>query len=183
MDPAVAARVAIDEKGALQKLAELTEFLTLLANLEPHVIVEIGCDAGGTLWAWQQTGARVIGVDLPKAGFSTGRDLDTDAEIVYGDSHDTATRDALTKLLDGDPVDVLFIDADHTYAGVRTDYELYSPLVRPGGTVAFHDICVHPGRADVGVYLLWQQIHGIKTEIVTAPATWGGFGLLTLEDR
>jgi len=176
------ALAAVGQHGALQKPAELAEALAQFNELKPQVIVEIGCDAGGTLWAWQQTGARVIGVDLPKAGFSTGRDLDTDAEIVYGDSHDPATRDALAEVLGSEPIDVLFIDGDHTYDGVRIDYELYSPLVRPGGIVAFHDICVHPGRADVGVYLLWQQLDGQKTEIVTAPATWGGFGLLQLPE-
>ena len=179
------ALAAVGHHGALQKPAELAEALAHFNELKPEVIVEIGCDAGGTLWAWRHLRPRrLIGVDLPKAGFSTGRDLDaTGAEIIYGDSHHRSTLTALMELLNGDRIDVLFIDGDHTYQGVRADYELYSPLIRPGGIVAFHDICVHPGRADVGVYLLWQQLDGQKTEIVTAPATWGGFGLLTLEDR
>ena len=37
-------------------------------------------------------------------------------------------------------IDLLFIDGDHQYASVLTDWLLYSPLVRPGGLVAFHDI-------------------------------------------
>lgn len=36
-------------------------------------------------------------------------------------------------------VGLLFIDADHSYEGVRRDFESWSPLVRPGGIVAFHD--------------------------------------------
>ncbi len=37
--------------------------------------------------------------------------------------------------------DFLFIDADHSFAGVLTDYaELFS-LLRPGGLLGFHDVC------------------------------------------
>lgn len=37
------------------------------------------------------------------------------------------------------PVDLVFVDGDHSEAGCRTDWELWSPLVAPGGVVAFHD--------------------------------------------
>lgn len=36
-------------------------------------------------------------------------------------------------------VDLLFIDADHTYAACRSDWERYVPLLRPGGVVVLHD--------------------------------------------
>ena len=36
-------------------------------------------------------------------------------------------------------IDLLFIDGDHSEAGVAEDWELWSPLVVPGGTVVFHD--------------------------------------------
>lgn len=35
--------------------------------------------------------------------------------------------------------DVLVIDADHSYAGVKTDFENYAPLVRVGGYIVFDD--------------------------------------------
>jgi predicted O-methyltransferase YrrM len=37
------------------------------------------------------------------------------------------------------PADLVFIDGDHSEAGVRTDWEQWSPLVAPGGVVLFHD--------------------------------------------
>jgi len=40
--------------------------------------------------------------------------------------------------------DFLFIDGDHTYEGVEGDFEMYSPLVRRGGIIAFHDIVPGP---------------------------------------
>jgi len=39
----------------------------------------------------------------------------------------------------GDPIRLLFIDADHSYEGVRSDFELWSPLVADGGVIVFHD--------------------------------------------
>jgi predicted O-methyltransferase YrrM len=37
------------------------------------------------------------------------------------------------------PISVLFIDGMHSYEAVKQDCELYLPLLRPGGYVAFHD--------------------------------------------
>jgi predicted O-methyltransferase YrrM len=52
-------------------------------------------------------------------------------------SHDLGPRWSL-------PIDLLFIDGDHSEEAVRRDWDLFSPYVRPGGHVAFHD-----ARADV----------------------------------
>jgi predicted O-methyltransferase YrrM len=39
---------------------------------------------------------------------------------------------------DGD-CDLVFIDGDHSYEGVKLDVERFSPRVRPGGRCVFHD--------------------------------------------
>lgn len=176
------ARTAIDRHGALQKLGELAGLLALLAEDPPRVVVEIGADAGGTLWAWFQAGARrVLTVSLPDGPYASGRTLDRhDAELIAGDSHTPATRDRLVAALAGDPVDLLFIDGDHTAAGVTADLELYRPLVRPGGLVCLHDICHHPRHPDVQVDRVWQELSGDKDEIVADPQTWGGIGVLRI---
>lgn len=38
-----------------------------------------------------------------------------------------------------EPIALLWIDGDHSYAGVKADFALWSPFVIPGGVVAFHD--------------------------------------------
>mgnify|MGYP001270241435 CR=1 FL=1 len=35
--------------------------------------------------------------------------------------------------------DLIFIDGDHSYSGVKKDVEMYSPLLNLGGLVLFHD--------------------------------------------
>jgi len=37
------------------------------------------------------------------------------------------------------PIDVLFIDADHTYKGCKADFDRYSPFVTKGGLIVFDD--------------------------------------------
>lgn len=39
----------------------------------------------------------------------------------------------------GRPISLLLIDADHSYEGVRADFETWSPHVQPGGVIVFHD--------------------------------------------
>ena len=60
-------------------------------------------------------------------------------------------------LLGGHSVDFLFVDGDHEYEGVRKDCNLYGPLVRPGGLIAFHDIV--PGDEELvgGVPRFWEE--------------------------
>jgi predicted O-methyltransferase YrrM len=75
-------------------------------------------------------------------------------------------------------VDFLFVDGDHEYEGVVKDYELYAPLVRPGGLIAFHDIV--PGDEEVvgGVPRFWEELKGSHetTELVES-LDQGGYGI------
>lgn len=45
------------------------------------------------------------------------------------------------------PIRFLFIDADHSYEGVKKDFELFEPYVVKNGLIALHDIdqTGHPG--------------------------------------
>lgn len=36
-------------------------------------------------------------------------------------------------------MDILFIDSDHTYDGVKRDFELYSTLIKDDGIIGLHD--------------------------------------------
>jgi len=63
-----------------------------------------------------------------------------DASILRGNSHKQETLAVLKEQLGCRMIDFLHIDGDHSAAGSWSDWEMYSPLVRPGGIVAFHDI-------------------------------------------
>jgi hypothetical protein len=50
-------------------------------------------------------------------------------------------------LFESKSVDFLFIDGDHTYNGVKQDFELYYDKVRKGGLIYFHDSRMYRGGA------------------------------------
>lgn len=178
------AKEAVHKYHAIQKPPELAGFLALVMELEPlKTVVEIGAFAGGTMWAWGQLGARVIGVDMPPPGFPDGPQVnDMGMTVICGDSHTEATRDALLEALNGDLIDMLFIDGDHTYEGVKADYELYAPLVREGGIIGFHDIRAHYRQPYIEVKRFWDSLDGEREEIVCPGEDWGGIGVLYAAD-
>lgn len=55
------------------------------------------------------------------------------------------------------PVDMVFIDGDHSYEGVRGDWEAWRLNVRPGGIVALHD-SVNCRMPDVGSERFTQEV-------------------------
>ena len=96
-------------------------------------------------------------------------------------SHKNSTLYQVKKLLDGKKLDFLFIDADHSYEGVKKDFEMYSPLVKTGGIIAFHDIV--PPSSDITntVYKFWKQIKNqfdFEEIIDSINQTAGGIGVL-----
>jgi len=179
------AQDAVSRHRALQKPAELAGLLELVAPANPKLVIEVGSDGGGTLWAWAQLGADVVAVTLRDGPYASGSPLVAHgATVVDGDSHALATWLRLDGELAGRQADLLFIDGDHSYEGACQDVMAYSQFVRPGGLIALHDICRNPGKPDVGVWRAWEELRGLARsearEIVAEPRTWGGIGVIQL---
>src|SRR5438270_5894426 len=123
MHPLVLARGAMVEHRAIQKEGELAQLVSLVMDLEPKVIVEIGSFDGGTRWIWHQLAELVVGVDRAPKGYRLETRVNSlGCPVVCGDSHDPAALERLEELLEGRPVDFLFIDGDHTFDGVKADF-------------------------------------------------------------
>ncbi len=77
---------------------------------------------------------------------------------IMGDTHDPDTLRRLRKKLNNRQINLLYIDASHTYASVKEDYEMYAPLV--SDIVAFHDI--ETGRykdsKNDGAWIFWEEL-------------------------
>lgn len=80
------------------------------------------------------------------------------------------------------PFDIVFIDGDHSYAGVRADWE-YTQSLNPR-LIAFHDIAtaVKHRREGCEVDRLWSEIKssGFRTSEKIVGCGWGGLGLVWL---
>jgi len=132
-------------------------------------IVEIGVDYGFSLFTFARDfpNARVIGVD--NFSYGDGKEqqshlqnflpLFPKASIIAAESGEARRVYEHTDFyLD---IDILHIDADHSYEGVKRDFDLWSNAVRPGGVVLFHDINSFPE----GPGRFFKELEGKKDSI------------------
>lgn len=159
--------------GLQQKDEEILQLLSMVRELHPGRVLEIGTAGGGTLYLFCKVAAGdavVLSIDLQHGPFGGGYPSDRRSLyssfarhhqkvlLLQADSHESETLAQAKYLIGGDGLDFLFIDGDHTYGGVKEDFLMYSPLVRIGGLVAFHDISSSDPNPDYGVSKFWNEI-------------------------
>lgn len=133
-------------------IPELLFLRWAIRRFKPQIIVEIGslCGASTALMADQirQLGAgRIHAIDL----FSLSQDRSR-GKYWKAFEHAMAPYEGWVEKLEGDskfmpwdePIDLLFIDGDHSEAGVSADIAKYTPFVRVGGCVLLHDYLDSP---------------------------------------
>ena len=182
--------------GFFQIEAEMVPAMAAIRAHAPRTVVEIGTAWGGSLFCWAQvadTEALLLSVDLPGGVGGAGylpesiphfRNFCFESQrlvALLGDSRDGAVIAGVDDALAGRSIDLLFIDGDHTYEGVRADFEQYSPLVTPGGMVMFHDIQPH-SEADSGqrieVSMFWDEVsRGRRSHSFIADPNQSGAGI------
>lgn len=150
----------------LQDRRELSFALHIILEKIPSLkkVIEIGTYKGGTLRLWQTISAPdaiLVGVD--SYDFTSGAfSRDKDVSLVIGRSDSPAVITKVKSII-GIDVDLLFIDGEHTYGVVKSDYDNYGPLVRPGGLIMFHDTqstAMSPRSAPQGCQVkeFWREL-------------------------
>ncbi len=180
-----------------QKKKELIEFIKLYSKEEPKIILEIGTYDGGTLFflsRFAPPDALLITMDLPfvrdGAGYSPAKIpfyksfkyRKQKIHFLRANSHFTSSIEKVKKILKGRQIDVLFIDGDHSYKGIKKDFENYSPFVRPGGMIAFHDIAEHPPELNCEVSKFWNELkqdYNFKELFSNKFEKWAGIGIIS----
>lgn len=182
-----------------QRLAEWRAFTDFLKSSGfPRRMLEIGTGLGGSAYSLSRMarpGSLIVTVDnSPLAREYVAvyqRPGRTRIVNVIGDSHAPETLEHVGRALGPGPVDLLYIDGDHSYEGVKADFESYKTFCRPGALIAFHDI--HPDHAhstgtktlaDSGeVFKFWNELkllHPRHQEFIETP-TQDGFGIGVIE--
>lgn len=182
----------------IQTKEEIRGLLQILKKKRISNMLEIGTAFGGTLLLFAQTiepEAKIISLDLPSgilvrvfgglyeafrmsifANFAQEKQR---VFFVRDNSHNVSSHSAVKSILNGKKLDFIFIDGDHSYEGVKMDFQMYSPLVRSGGLIAFHDIVENWPGCEVKKF--WNEIkHEYKyLEIVKDyHQKWGGIGIV-----
>jgi len=114
-------------------------------KIKKPMIVEIGVGYGKQKKYYEE----LLGYD--HIGIDKRRKRKPD---IVGNSHDLATLNQLKKKLNGREINLLYIDGDHTYLGVKKDYELYSPLVK--NIIVIHDVVLRQLENTVGKF--WEEL-------------------------
>ncbi len=201
---------------AQQVPTEIGPFQDMVIERRPKTIVEIGTSWGGTIGRWLQvpTVDLVVSIDLPQ-GIHGGASL-SDRDVLLqqckayskrygfefygidGDSKSVDVMASLLQILDGRKIDFLFIDGDHTYEGVSSDFFRFAKLVADGGLIGFHDIIESEWQRSLGAHVdkLWNELkgwfdhcefidtkNGLSIIPESAPHGFGGIGCLEYDDK
>ncbi|MCX5720880.1 MAG: class I SAM-dependent methyltransferase [Nitrospirae bacterium] len=135
---------------------EVVTISSLVQMLSPKVLFEFGTFDGRTtlhLALNSPEAAMVYTIDKEKGRFDFGADTPFFKEVQVGECFLSTPVESKVKMLMGDSgefdlaqfkrrVDFVFIDADHSYAGVMHDTEKAFDMIRPGGLVVWHDYLV-----------------------------------------
>lgn len=143
---------APDEPGPCQEWHEWQLFLDFIASyfkacdIERPTVVEIGCHRDKQRRFYRALGCDYLGLDISDKYAMPD---------ILGDCHAAPVVEQVKTWLSGRPINLLFIDGDHSYEGVRQDYEIYAPMVK--GLIAFHDLAGEPG-----VRRFWNELQSAK---------------------
>ena len=179
--------------GMVQNHKEILEAANFFKKLDVTNFMEIGTDQGGSFAIWSKLskdGIR-ISVDLPHGQFGRAdydeyerdeylRSLGSNVTMLWGSSHDYTMLEEVESILGEELLDFLFIDGDHTYEGVKQDYEMYRHLVKPGGWIGFHDTkdTEFHRNANCRVDQLWSELEGNKVDFLDNRSSFGGIGFI-----
>jgi hypothetical protein len=126
-----------NEMSAIQQVREeFTEFVSKLNKRDRCLQIGLGVP-GASQFVFANLFKHAWTVELEDGSPYKGEG------IIWGDSHARYTVGRCVYL---SPFDLLFIDGDKSYDGLRADYYNYEPLVSEGGVIAFHDVIPYAGN-------------------------------------
>ena len=165
----------------------------LVKSAKPRVVLEIGSARGRSTCA--------MGIALKENGGGTVYAVDPHDRNAWSDEASADTFEVLSRNIrkfgleqyvqilkntsveaarNWDlPIDILFIDGDHTYEGVKRDWELFSRFVQPFGSVVFHDTLweLKPDpkyfRPDIGVPRFVDELRNEGYPVITLARDFG----------
>ena len=143
-----------------QKPEEIKMLLDFLNNTKnKRYALEIGSNYGGTAYSLCHLYDYVLTIDIKhNENFHKIRSEFPNYNYIIADSNALDTINAIKKL--GIKFDFIFIDGDHSYDGVKNDYENYKQFLASDGHMAFHDIVSTKENHENNIFVdkLWSEL-------------------------
>lgn len=133
-----------------QMCLEICDMYLKKHEIKRPIVVELGGERNRQKKFWEQLfDAYHISIDCS---------VDSGICDITADTHDPKTIKMLKEKLGGNPINILFIDAGHSYEDVRKDFEMYSPLCTD--IIMLHDIETsrYSKKAKVKVHRFWDEL-------------------------
>lgn len=142
---------AVARPGAFSQYDMMAVYPALQKIPKNGLYVEIGVMNGRSLmFARKHSKGTVVGIDIHRYNnWDEVFEGYKNWEFIHGNAND------VVKTWDR-KIDVLFIDGDHSHEAVQKDWKKWSPFVKKGGMVFFHDA----DDTSPGVLKVWQEIKG-----------------------
>ncbi|RBP52937.1 class I SAM-dependent methyltransferase [Arenicella xantha] len=157
----------------IQQPQEILNLIEIVSQRKPETVLEIGTANGGSLFLFCRAAAKhatIVSIDLPGGinggGFPNWKtDLyaqfagDTQQlHLLRLNSHLPSTLSRVQEITPTGKFDAIMIDADHSYEGVKQDFELYSSLVAERGIIILHDIIKNQFDPSIQVNRFWDEL-------------------------
>ena len=154
------------KRRVIQSPVEYVQWIQMLLDLKPKRFLELGIAYAGTLYGHIQPLAEdgtYVAIELNKdfetlynhgEAYSWLKPEQT-LNILYRDSRECV--DDVIRLCGSEPLDAIFVDAGHEYEEVSAEFALYSPLLRSGGLMGFHDILNRKDET-LGSQYQWREV-------------------------
>jgi cephalosporin hydroxylase len=158
-------QIVKDNMGGLliwQYPNQFSKYLCLLSQQEIHSYIEIGCRWGGTYVLTTEYLKRFndlhcsIAVDIIDSPVLEYCSKNKNTQFI---KVDTQRDDMFKKYMSANIFDLIFIDGDHSYEGVKNDYEISK---NNGRIFVFHDII---NMVCPGVTRFWNELKNDSSDI------------------
>ncbi len=151
-----------------QNIDEMLKAIEYLGDRKFDNFVELGSAYGGSLWIYSNTlctkNANIIAVDSrhdPSLVYTVNKLKELGKNIKFIIESTNATRNAINQVKFD--IDLLHIDANHSYESTKKDYEMWGAKVKKGGVILFHDAVLHTGVKQF-MKELGNKVHIIESE-------------------
>ena len=149
-------QVTPDELAALRGLARTAKTIVEIGTFEGRTAADMAAITSGEVFSIDIYKRGRLGICYGEqiAKLTRNRRKLGNLHLLKGSSHDVA------RTFESE-IDLVFVDADHSYNGAKQDWDDWTPKLRRGGFIALHDSRIAPSSPHrLGSMQFYEEARG-----------------------